>query len=801
MKLIFHRISYFFLFIFLAAGTVDVFAQTAGVTPVAGRGVPGFSGDGGPAPNAQLNGPSGVSIDSAGNFYIADLNNNRVRKVTGAGTITTFVGDGAIGFWNFEGGPATPTLINHPADVAVAPDGANLYFTDFGEWSPIASTTLYYDDVLNTGPSRIHRVIIATHTIRQVPVPLTGAVAIALDSAGNLYISERHGQRIVKYIPSTGAYSTIAGTGTAGFSGDGGAATQAQLHNPAQVTVDAAGNVYFADSLNHRIRKIAAGSGIITTVAGSGAAGGDGTFSGDGGPATSAGLNHPQGIAVDAAGNLLIADTFNQRIRRVNAKTGIIKTMIARQDTGDCAIQIAPIDTPFSVETNPAGDFIYVADNSAHRVWKASVIPETSAPTLTSITPSGGAQGATVAVTLSGTGFNGGGCKDLGTTVSASGTGVTVSNENTASDTSLTATFNIATDAATGPRDIKVTTGGGTSSAVTFTVTSRAIPPPTLTSATPSTIGRGTTATVTLTGTNFDTAGNTTVTAEGGGLSISQVAVANATSLTAVLAVGPDASLGSHNLRVTTPGGASNPVSVSVTPEGPAFVYGLPPTLNPTMQAPLQVALAHVSSDAVTGTLTLTFTPNASTNKDDPNVMFVNSQTSTRTTTVTFPPNTATAQIALPDGLLQAGTVAGTIQLDVTGVQVGGVQTDPASSPFDVQVPRTVPVITNLRVLNRSAAGFDVEVTGYSTSRDMTTATFDFGAASGANLITVQLQPQVNGTFTSYYQSDVSSSVGGSFVYLQPFLIQQGDVKAVASVTVTLANSVGNSQPRSAAVQ
>jgi hypothetical protein len=136
--------------------------------------------------------------------------------------------------------------------------------------------------------------------------------------------------------------------------------------------------------------------------------------------------------------------------------------------------------------------------------------------------------------------------------------------------------------------------------------------------------------------------------------------------------------------------------------------------------------------------------------------------------------------------------------MSMTNVQVGGINSTPSNSDFNVQVPRLPPVITNVRLLNRSSGGFDVEVTGYSTSREIGTATFTFGAASGANLLTVELQPDVTSTFTTYYQSDDSAPAGGAFVYLQPFLVQQGDANVVTSVTVTLSNAQGTSEPKTA---
>src|SRR5262249_8464730 len=158
----------------------------------------------------------------------------------------------------------------------------------------------------------------------------------------------------------------IAGTGSAGFSGDGGPATAARINNPAHLAFDAAGNLYFADSGNNRVRKIAAGTNIITTIAGTGSAG----FSGDAGPANAAQLNDPEGIGVDNAGDVFIADTGNKRIRKVSGSTGLISTVIGPQATG-CGGFAASLQSPVSVVANAAGDVLYIADDGGNRIWKA----------------------------------------------------------------------------------------------------------------------------------------------------------------------------------------------------------------------------------------------------------------------------------------------------------------------------------------------------------------------------------------------------------------------------------------------
>lgn len=213
------------------------------VTTVAGNGVAGLAGDGGPATAASLRFPCGTAVDGSGNVFIADQSNNRIRRVSAGGIITTFVGaGGAPGFG--DGGPAASAYLSLPSGVA-------------------------------------------------------------LDASGNLFIADTGDYRIRK-VSATGTITTVAGSGNYGFSGDGGPATLASLASPRAVAVDGSGNLFIVDSDNGRIRKVSTG-GIITTVAGNGVAG----YSGDGGPATAAALNGPSGVAVDASGNLFIADVLS----------------------------------------------------------------------------------------------------------------------------------------------------------------------------------------------------------------------------------------------------------------------------------------------------------------------------------------------------------------------------------------------------------------------------------------------------------------------------------------------------------
>ncbi len=287
---------------------------TSGVIDaVAGNGTNStFSGDNGPAIAASLYSPRDTAIDSAGNVYIADAYNNRVRKVSG-GVITTIAGTGAQSF-SGDNGPATAAALDTPQAVAVDAAG-NVYIADYGN-----------DRIRMVSASNGNISTIAGGGTPASPpgdggsatgASLQSPTGVALDAAGNLYIADSGHHRVRKVTtPSnvgTSIITTVAGNGSPGFSGDGGAATAASLSSPQGLALDGAGNLYIADFGNVRVRKVRAGTGVINTIAGSGFQG----FSGDGGPATQASFSSLSDVAVNAGGDVLIADYDNNRVRMV----------------------------------------------------------------------------------------------------------------------------------------------------------------------------------------------------------------------------------------------------------------------------------------------------------------------------------------------------------------------------------------------------------------------------------------------------------------------------------------------------
>lgn len=337
------------------------FIQPGTIGTIAGTGRPGYAGDGGPAVAAWLNEPKSIILDGSGAIYIADSENHLIRKVDVAtGIISTVAGCPA---------PAAPAEAPHPvpADPSIAGE----------EDDPLGDLTL-------SGPERFVQVADLSGTVRFLVGaasgdnrfggdggPATGATlnfpsGLAVDER-NLYIADTMNHRVRQVDLVTGIITTLAGTGQHRLSGDGGPAVSAALNEPCALALDGKGNLYIADQSNNRIRKVERGSGVITTVAGTGEA----TYEGDGMPAREAALAGPSGLATGLDGALYIADTFNGRIRRVDLETGLISTVAgdggAYRYTGQPGEFSTSLSRPYGIAVDGEGN-ILITDSDSHLI-------------------------------------------------------------------------------------------------------------------------------------------------------------------------------------------------------------------------------------------------------------------------------------------------------------------------------------------------------------------------------------------------------------------------------------------------
>ena len=347
-----------------SAARAQAITRVAVINSVAGNGTAGYSGDSGLAVSAELNGPYGVAIDGAGNLYIADPANNRIRKVTlGTGIISTFAGNGTGGY-SGDNGPAASAELQLPVGLAVDSAG-NLYIADKGNnvirkvnTSGTITTVAGNNTEGYSGDSGL-----ATNASLYAPS------GVAVDSAGNLYIADAGNNRVREVAVASGIITTIAGTGTAGYGGDNGPATSAALNKPSAVVEGSTGNTYILDSGNNVIRLVNT-TGTITTIAGNGTAG----YAGDDGPATSATLHTPYGMNLDSSGNLYIADSGNNAVRMVST-AGIISTIAGNGTAGysgdNSAAISATLNNPQGVTIDSQGD-VYISDQSNNRVREVS---------------------------------------------------------------------------------------------------------------------------------------------------------------------------------------------------------------------------------------------------------------------------------------------------------------------------------------------------------------------------------------------------------------------------------------------
>jgi sugar lactone lactonase YvrE len=341
------------------------------INTYAGNGIAGETGDSSAAILAEITDPEGIALDNNGNLYIADGAANVVRKVTPGGIIYTIAGTGTGGY-NGDGIAATAAQLRLPMGIAVDKYG-NIYIADNGNFRVRRIDTL---GVITTvaGVGGIDGFGLSGDGAAATSAHLY-ATGVAVDNDQNIYIAD--GNSAVRMVShATGIITTIAGGNMIGYNGDGGLATSASLTTPNQVVLDTAGNIYISDYGNNRVRLLTKATGIISTVAGTGSAG----SSGDGGLATAANIV-PYYLALDARGNLYITDMTNSRVRMVNKATGMIagvagSTATALGDGGPATS--ANLDHPVGIATNDTGT-LYIADNGHYRIRRITGLPYTVA--------------------------------------------------------------------------------------------------------------------------------------------------------------------------------------------------------------------------------------------------------------------------------------------------------------------------------------------------------------------------------------------------------------------------------------
>jgi sugar lactone lactonase YvrE len=745
---------------------------------IAGNGTAGYMGDGGPAPLAELNDPDGVNFDAQGNLYIADVVNSVIRKVDGAGNITTVAGNNTAGFGG-DGGPATAAELNGP--FGVVPDAAG---------------DLYIEDTLN---ARIRKVNATTGIITTIAGNGTfglsgdgGAATAAevaevqgsrFDAAGNLYVAQC-GPAAIRKIDAAGIITTLAGTGTDGFSGDGGPATSAQLNCASGVAIDAAGELFIADYLNNRIRKVAA-NGIITTIAGTGTPG----FTGDGGPALAAEINLPNDVAVDAAGDVYIADSGNNRVRMIDP-TGVITTLVGGLNNAGSAGVNAPSSLAFDLAGN-----VYFSDagnNAIREVFPAGALafPATeigteAAPLTVTLSNIGNlpvtiASQASFGLSGNTTDFSlaGGSCL-AGATLAANGGSCALEIGFTPTVTGTrTLTVAVTDDAVYSPQSFSISGTGVTALPVV------------LNAITPAGALAGASATtITAAGANFTA--TSVVNFNGAPLATTFVSV---TQLTAVVPAALITTVGTANITITDPlsDSTSQPQVFTILPGTPGIVtFSAPPTA-PGDQPTLNFGLTQGYPVAIAGTMTLAFAPDTG-NPDNPQIQLASATAGVTVApggrSLTFP--LAANSTATPVVMVQVGNVSGTITVTLQ-LTAAGVNVTPANVvPVTIVVPRVAPTITSL-TFSTSGNTLTVLVTGYSTTREIQSGTFTFTPASGASLNQKSITVPASTLFQTWYTTTDSAQFGSAFTYTQLFTLS-GNASTVAGVGATLTNSVGTS--------
>lgn len=338
---------------------IAVTTQAQIISTIVGDGFAGFTGDGGAATSARLNTPYGICTDAAGNIYIPDAGNRRLRKIDPSGVISTIAGTGVLGY-SGDGGPASAAQLNEPSCV-FADGSGNIFIAD-----------QYNNCVRKIDVSGIITTVAGNGTAgfsgdggAATSAKLNRPYSVAVDASGNIFIADRLNNRIRK-VNTSGTISTFAGAGTAGFSGDGGTATAAQLFQPVSLCISSGGDMYITDWGNYRVRKVNA-AGTISTIAG------DGSLSyADGVPAISTGLIYPYGVSIDCGGNIYVGEANGYRVRRINT-SGVIHTIAGNGTFGYSGdggpATAAQLLFPMALAIDAAGDML-VSDQGNHCIRK-----------------------------------------------------------------------------------------------------------------------------------------------------------------------------------------------------------------------------------------------------------------------------------------------------------------------------------------------------------------------------------------------------------------------------------------------
>jgi hypothetical protein len=354
----------FCLTVIFACTQKNVRAQPGYINTIAGTGVLGYSGDGGAAVDAKIGYTTQAALDAGGNIYIADNMHHVIRKISRSGIITTIAGTGVPGY-SGDGGPATAAQFNQPQSIAVDISG-NIYI---GEEDNLVVRKIDASGIITTFAGNNIAGFSGDGGLA-TNASLLGVVSIDVDVSGNVYIVDQQNFRVRKITPA-GIISTVAGTGVAGYNGDGITSTTAQLYWPSDVATDASGNLYIADNQNNRVRKVNS-AGIISTVAGTGVP----AMSGNGGPATAAGIKGAHNVSVDSYGNLYICEN-NRYIRKVNT-SGIIDIFAGTDSIGYSGDGGLATSAKFNVPGKPLIDDemnVYVPDFFNHRIRKINGSP------------------------------------------------------------------------------------------------------------------------------------------------------------------------------------------------------------------------------------------------------------------------------------------------------------------------------------------------------------------------------------------------------------------------------------------